>query len=515
MSTNNRRILLSCAALAVTACICVAAMGIGGLGTSFLNRTPASPHPVLTLSSGTSTPAVQAVIPGVSTPAPGSLTPLPGPTLSPAISQQMDQIQAQVESYRGLHATTPVTRGLLTSAQLRQRVLGDFLKDYTAADAKNDATELAAFGLLPANFDFLTFQENFMSEQIAGFYDDTTKEMYVITDEGFGGVERFNYAHEFTHVLQDQTFNLQGKLGYSDAKCKHASERCAAIQALIEGDAVLSQEQWLIQFSTALDRQQISQFSQSLNTPIYNSASEFYKEDAMFPYTQGLEFVQTLFDQGGWQAVDKAYLNPPVSTEQILHPNLYPSDTPVTVTLPDLAATLGQDWKSIDTNSLGEWYTYLLLAAAYNPADRLSTNLAKTAAAGWGGDAYTVLTDNQTGGLVLAAEWKWDTTQDAAEFAQAFSQYGQRPVGKGDLLYFRIYPVGVLHGLCYLYPQRTNYPLDHGARCEHRQRGFWSNYKVTSGQWLVASDQCQLPIIFCHLSTVHYPPSTVHYLSCP
>jgi hypothetical protein len=424
MSTNTRRILLSCTALIVTACICVAAIAISGVGISFLNRTTSNPNPVLTLFPGNSTPSAQGVTPGASTPAAGSNTPLPGPTLSPAISQQMDQIQAQVESYRGLHATTPVTRGLLTSAQLHQKVVNDFLKDYTSADAKKDATVLNAFGLLPANFDYLTFQENFMSEQIAGFYDDTMKEMYVITDEGFGGIERFNYAHEYTHVLQDQTYDLQGKLGYSDAKCKNASERCAAIQALIEGDAVLSQQEWLVQFSSALDRQQIAQFSQSLKTPIYDSAPEFYKEDALFPYTQGLEFVQTLYDQGGWQAVDNTYLNPPVSTEQILHPNLYPSDTPVTVALPDLASTLGQGWKSLDTDTLGEWYTYLLLAAGYDTADRLPANVAKTAAAGWGGDAYTVLADAQTGGLVLVTEWKWDTTQDATEFASAFSQYG-------------------------------------------------------------------------------------------
>ena len=213
MPINTRRILLSCAALLIAACICLAAIAVSGAGISFLNRSAANPTPSLTLIPTTKPPAALAVTPG---------GPTTGLTLPATISQQMDQIQAQVESYRGLHATSPVTRGLLTSSQLRQKVIGDFLKDYTTADAEKDATVLHVFGFLPANFNFLTFQQAFLSEQIAGFYDPVTKEMFVITDEGFGGVERFSYSHEYTHVLQDQTYDLQGKLGFSDVNVAFA-----------------------------------------------------------------------------------------------------------------------------------------------------------------------------------------------------------------------------------------------------------------------------------------------------
>jgi hypothetical protein len=248
--------------------------------------------------------------------------------------------------------------------------------------------------------------------------------MYVVSDEGFQGLQRFNYAHEYTHVLQDQNYDFQGKLGYSEEKCQLDSERCAAIQALIEGDATLSQEVWLFTFATSLDRQQITAFSQTYQSPVFDSAPEFYKDDAMFPYSQGLEFVQTLYDQGGWQAIDNAYLNPPVSTEQILHPELYPDDKPVTVNLPDLTSALGTDWKQIDKDTVGEWYTYLILAAGYDPADRLPDKTAKQAAAGWGGDSYAIYANTQTNGLALVVVWQWDTTNDAGEFWNAFNQYG-------------------------------------------------------------------------------------------
>ncbi len=426
MSTNTRRLLLSCVSLAVVACLCVGAIAISGLGVTLLTNQTPTPRPVSTqVSVVTTSPGVTSEPNSDATPTPiTSLPTLNGPTLSPNISQEMDQIQSQVESYRGLHAPTQVVRGVLTTAQLRENVLNEFLKDYTQTDANDDVAVLNAFGLLPANFDYRTFQENFLTEQVAGYYDNITKEMYVISDEGFTGLQKFNYAHEYTHVLQDQNFDIQGKLGYSDSKCKNASERCAAIQALMEGDATLSQEVWLLQYSTQLDQQQISQFSQTFQSPIYDSAPEFYKEDALFPYTQGLEFVQTLYDQSGWQSVDDAYLNPPVSTEQILHPDLYPDEKPVEVTLADASEALGTDWKALDQDTIGEWYTYLLLAAGYDSTNRIPTNTARQAAAGWGGDAYTVYQNGKTGEVALAVVWQWDSSNDASEFMNAFEQYG-------------------------------------------------------------------------------------------
>ena len=455
MSTNTRRILLSCVSLAVVACFCIGVIIISGAGVTLLTTNSApSPLPLNTLvptstpfatqtttetplseaaatqTTSVSTPtAVATQSTPVATPSAISLPTLPGPTLSADISQEMDQIQAEVISYRGLQATTQVKRGVLTTDQLRQKVVTEFLQDYTQADANKDVTILNAFGLLPSGFDYLTFQENFLTEQVAGFYDNTTKEMYVISDEGFTGLQKFNYAHEYTHFLQDQNFDIQGKLGYSEEKCKNDSERCAAIQALMEGDATLSQEEWLVRYSTQLDQQQISQFAQTFKSPVYDSAPEFYKDDAMFPYNQGLEFVQTLYDQGGWQSVDNAYHNPPVSTEQILHPDLYPDEKPVSVSLPDLSTALGSDWTQLDKDTVGEWYTYLILSAGYDSADRLPTSVAKQAAAGWGGDTYAVYQNAKTGAVALAVIWQWDTSKDATEFMNAFKQYGDERWG--------------------------------------------------------------------------------------
>ena len=62
----------------------------------------------------------------------------------------------------------------------------------------------------------------------------------------------------------------------------------------------------------------------------------------------------------------------PESTEQILHPDRYPDDKPVLVELPDLKPTLGDGWTELDSNVMGEWYTYLLLGKGRSQSFRLS-----------------------------------------------------------------------------------------------------------------------------------------------
>lgn len=347
------------------------------------------------------------------------------PTPTPAsIDAQMDQIQQDVISYRGLKMDKPLSRSLLTTAQLKDHVINEFFNDYTAADAQQDEEELSAFGLLPANFDLHDFYIKLYSEQIAGYYDSKTKDMYVVSDEGFNGTERMTYAHEFTHVLQDQNYDLENGIKMNEEYCKNETEYCAAVSALVEGDATLSEQYWYFKYSTDQDKKQISDFQQTYVSPVYDSAPAYMKQDFLFPYSQGLDFVTSLYAKNKWSSIDAAFKNPPVSTEQILHPEKYPDEVPVKVMLPDLTKTLGKDWTEIDRNVMGEWYTYLMLADGSDAKFRLDDQTAKDASAGWGGDTYVYATNATTKQFVLVWNSQWDTQTDSDQFWQASRTYG-------------------------------------------------------------------------------------------
>ena len=142
------------------------------------------------------------------------------------------------------------------------------------------------------------------------------------------------------------------------------------------------------------------------------------------------EAVDTLTDRGGWEAVDQAYANPPVSTEQILHPQKYPHDSPVPVLLPDLSMQIGQGWVDIEQDVMGEWYTYLILAHGLQEDARVKDEVAADAAEGWQGDAYTVLYNPEQDATVMVLRTFWESPQEAKEFRDSFLPYAGNRFGK-------------------------------------------------------------------------------------
>lgn len=406
MPTTNRNLLLSCLVIAGVFCLCLSLVSIIGAGVLILDQRGL-------LRAPTETPSAP-------------VTPL-------SIEAQMDLIEEQVMELRGLAATTKVARQLLSPEELRAKVLEDFFEDYTTQDAQEDALVLWGFGLLNRDFDLYNFYIDLYSEQIAGYYDQEAKVMYVVQEDAFAGPERLTYAHEFVHALQDQHYDIENGLQFNDETCKEDSERCAAISALLEGDASIAESQWFAQYATPQDRLEISQFYSTFESPVYDRAPAFMQQDFLFPYQQGQEFVQELYSQGGWEAVNQAYAQPPVSTEQILHPEQYPEDLPEPIELPDLSAILGTGWEEIDRGVMGEWYLYLILSAGLEASAQISSSEAQRAAAGWKGDAYAVYYHSELDQLSLVLSIEWDSAAQALEFRRAFEKYADQRFGEATL----------------------------------------------------------------------------------
>lgn len=380
-------------------------------------NTPASTRVVL--------PTLEATQPTDGTPPSQESTTVPAQSIviDAEVLAQMEEIETQVSQLRGLNATDPVERSLLSPADLYQYVLDDFLDEYSEEEAIDDALVLSLFGILEPEFDLFNFYLELYSEQIAGFYDDEVKKMFVVQESEFRGIERLTYAHEYVHALQDQVWGFEEGLNYNDESCELDSERCAGISALVEGDATLLEEQWLLEYAKSTDIGQILEFYESYESPVYDSAPAFMQQDFLFPYTYGTDFVREIHSQGGWPSIDQVYSDPPVSTEQILHPERYPWDTPIEIQPPDLEAALAGAWREIEFNVLGEWFTQLVLS------EYVSDDLAIVAAEGWGGDVYVAMVDEGSRDGALFLMTIWDSARDAQEFAAAFLDYGDARFG--------------------------------------------------------------------------------------
>ena len=416
MDKTTRNILITCGVILAVACLCITAVVVGGAGLFMINqRTVSDPTAVVDLPTPMPTLPAEAES-----------------GLDAEIAEEMDLIQSQVIALRGLEPSSAVPRTLLSEAQLRENVMNDFLSDYTPEDAQKDSAVLSLLGLLPEGFELIDFYTELYSEQIAGYYDDEAKAMFVVQGTKFAGFEKMTYAHEYVHVLQDQTYDLSDGLGFNEESCEEDSERCAAVQALIEGDATVTEFEWFQKYATPEDYKDVLDFYDSYASPVFDSAPYYMQADFMFPYEKGQAFVQYLMEKGKYRAVDAAFRDVPVSTEQILHPEKYPEDTPIAVDLPDLTQTLGKDWEEFDRNVMGEWYTYLILSSAYEEDFRLETDTAYDAAEGWGGDTYLIYHNAKTDELVFIMRSAFDSTRDLDEFQFALRDYADLRWGASD-----------------------------------------------------------------------------------
>lgn len=337
--------------------------------------------------------------------------------LTPAVSAQQDdrydQINLEMETIRELDLLAPINLSTKTRAELQEETISDLQTDYPAIDRENDKRVLVAFGLMGPDDDLGQLYGDLLGEQVAGYYDPATDEMVVVSDgtpdDELSASDQVTYAHETVHVLQDQHFNLET---YLDDGENASDDQSLAITSLIEGDATAAQIEFLISNPTLLVQLNDEIRGSDASTEALDHAPAIISETLLFPYDEGQVFVSALREEGGWSTVNEAFASPPLSTEQILHPEKYfQSENPVEVDVPDVASALGTGWTAFDTDTMGEFQTSLILDEG-----EVSSSDAEDAADGWGGDRYTVVgTSDQT---VTLWNTVWDTDDDAAEFAE-------------------------------------------------------------------------------------------------
>jgi hypothetical protein len=400
----------------VTLCLCACALVVAGLGGFVLYRQSArfnTPTPRPTRDP--------------------NATIAPAPTPSAATLAEMNGIQDWVVQQRGLPPSGGFERKFLNREQMLERTLKDFEEDTTPEEAQDDVRLFAVLGLSRPDIDLYDLYVRMQSEGVVGFYDPDTKELVVISEEGqLNAYEKVVYAHEYNHALQDQNYHLRD-MGFSQEGWAADSEKAAAVQALLEGDSSLLEEQYQGTLSAAEQREYDDELN-SFDVSVYFELPEFLLQDLFFPYQQGLDFVRRYYDAGGWARVDEVWRDPPASTEHILHPERYEAgDDPLPVPRPALTDTLGAGWRQLDSNVMGEWYTYLILAYGEDRSARLSETRAARAAEGWGGDGYTVFYNDDAGQTLLALHTQWDTSEDADEFVSAFRDYADERFGRATV----------------------------------------------------------------------------------
>jgi len=220
--------------------------------------------------------------------------------------------------------------------------------------------------------------------------------IYVV-EENFDVTNEFKvtstFVHELTHIMQEN-YSLPTRTTFDGSK---------ALTSLKEGDATL--------MADTFKNDGVVPPSAEVSMPSTSSLPKSIDRFNRFVYRYGVEFVKALYEQGGWDAVDDAYMNPPSTTEQIMHPDKYFAQAG-TLTVEEASVT--DDWKLKKTDRFGEYFVRVMLD------NWLSTEDAEQASEGWGGDIINYYEKDDD--FLFTWNIAWDSRDDAFEFYLAFQE---------------------------------------------------------------------------------------------
>ncbi|HEX2689971.1 MAG TPA: hypothetical protein VHN14_25310 [Kofleriaceae bacterium] len=348
-------------------------------------------------------------------------------------------IEPEVGKLRALVFDREVPAQYQTAGEFQAAVRREIAKELPPERSHNLSAALAQLGFLRQPVDIAEVEQQAMATQAGAYYDPTAKKFFLVMVPDNNLMLDTISAHELTHALQDQHFDLTRYLP-SDGSID--DDAALARRFVAEGDATFVMLLYAMhgilgdKISPAVIatlRRQITQFASlgvdELKAMSRSQAAGFGMMDpeikksieamddippvVLVPllesYMKGSLVALTAYEHGGWPSVDALYRDPPASTEQVLHPEtkLIPvRDPPRRVTL---ARTADADLLS---NVLGEllWRIYFELWKAPHPAE---------AAEGWGGDRYAVAR-RKDGRLIGRIATTWDSAEDAEQFTHAY-----------------------------------------------------------------------------------------------
>ncbi|MCB0035605.1 MAG: hypothetical protein KDE51_16345 [Anaerolineales bacterium] len=328
------------------------------------------------------------------------------------------KIEAQVAEIRNLAILEPIFPTILNRSQLDQRLRESIITELDREELRLQSISLSAFDFVPYGYDLYEASLATLNAAVAGFYEPSNNEFVVVSDgDVMTQEEQLTFAHEFMHALQDQHYQLE----LLDQRVL-SNDAAVALRALGEGEAELIE--FLYQARGYLTGEELDEDDLLYGTPDFANVYDFLVDDFNFPYTRGYDFVSGLYEEGGFEAIDQAWLELPQSTEQILHPEKYlAGEAPQVLELPSLDALLGDDWQLANTDVLGEFYLREYLSL------QMDSQTAGQAAAGWGGDYYAVYYQEAEQAVVLALHIVWDTPAEQEEFVNLFETFARQRMG--------------------------------------------------------------------------------------
>jgi hypothetical protein len=365
--------------------------------------------------------------------------------ISPAEAKELfnsvDEILHFASTDTGLPIKKKVKRTIVSRDQVEKYIGAKFKNDADRIRFERSELVQKKFGLLPRQFDLHSFMIKLLAEQVAGYYDEKTRTMNLL-DWNAPDMQRPVMAHELTHALQDQSYDL-GKMskheediekrGLKDLEALiRNDEESTCRSAVLEGQAMIvlldyvlaAQGQSVEKLPQVVDMMQAS-MDKSRDSPVFDSAPLLLQEELAFPYRQGMKFIKDLLVAGGKKlAYNGVLARMPETTREVMQPEEYLAGRRVPpLLLPDLSF-LKKDYEPYDAGAIGELDVNILLRVYTD--EKLANKLTPD----WRGGSYYAAgrkdakpTDkNSSTHIGLFYVSKWANEGAAQEFAKTYAK---------------------------------------------------------------------------------------------
>jgi hypothetical protein len=287
-------------------------------------------------------------------------------------------IADEVAKLRGLDFLHPVPIEYLAPAEFEKRLGANGNVSASArAEVTREEAVLRSLGLIGGKVDLLEAFNTSESSSTLAYYDPARQDI-IVRGTTLDAEHRVTIAHELTHVLQDQHFNLRKLQKAADDSDTTSSD---ALKALVEGDAVRIQEDYLAQLPAA-DQTEYQHENDAEGTRVGKETASVPDIVTLLsgaPYEFGPATVKVLFESGGNEAVNEALTGSVPSSEVFTETG--DITTPVAVDTPPIPPGGVADGRP---ETFGPFETYLTLALRLDPGRAL-----EAADAVGGGSAVT------------------------------------------------------------------------------------------------------------------------------
>lgn len=354
--------------------------------------------------------------------------------------EAVDKIFAFAVEDTGMPKRAVVKRRLVGKEDVEKFTSGRLAKEEFTKRFATAELSMKKLGYLPRDFNLKEFLVKSNGQNVAGYYDDETKTISLLNWISLDRQEPI-LAHELTHALQDQNYDLRRWMKAAErqeenaAKGGETDDGSAARKAVVEGQAMVVYVDYVLKpigrnledTPGLLYQMEEPAVKAVIDSQMMHDAPMILREEGTFAYNAGLIFEGELLHKGGKKmAFAGVFARPPRNSHEVLQPDTYINNEKLPpVRIPDMHTVLSGQYEVYDSGGIGEVDVRALLKqyGERKIADDLS--------AAWQGGAYATYRRTNKGAaevspttadLALLYVSRWKSAQAAENFARFYTK---------------------------------------------------------------------------------------------